>query len=539
MAENINWVKPDNPLDQVIRGKAYNPDEAVALQELIIKSIKRRLKEIPNLADNEYKKIFSAIPGSDKWTKKDLKKYLKTHDYDIYRIIKDLPNEQKALRRGLAEMLTTDANFFDQKGVLELFKQDLSKLKGPELAATLKSWDRNFSWYKGSTGKVVHHTTLSALTDVLKEVDRDWRIKFNTLAANDGFKIGDAGGVELAPGAHKAFSTDKLGNINIKGELATKLSKFLPNLPFDKNKQALTYKPGTIPQLDQFIGKLDSISSHGKWAGGTGGFTLSRELAQLSPENAYNVARNLLGGEVAIAKQGKLLDKRLSILLNSKRFNKYSTLDEAITELNRNVNLPHWQPPEIKTNIIAEGGLNSVPSKDLRAETDRLKSQQTKVVSEDVLDQPKLLSMGDNIESWRNIAKGSTVGKKLLKASFLPVVGSLLAPSIVNAAEQRQEENPNAVNWTQLQLERASQFGTNLSTAGLAGVVTPEPLSTAVGAGAVVVGETIDTAASVPSLLIDAARYAVKHAQNPLTDEELQKEFQKTDDYLGPNFSTL
>ncbi len=121
----------------------------------------------------------------------------------------------------------------------------------------------------------------------------------------------------------------------------------------------------------------------------------------------------------------------------------------------------------------------------------------------------------------------------------IPLVGSVLAPSIVNAAEQRQEENPNAVNWTQLQLERASQFGTNLSTAGLAGVVTPEPISTAVGAGAVAIGETIDTAASVPSLLIDAARYAVKHAQNPLTDEELKKEFQKTNDYLGPNFGTL
>ena len=138
-----------------------------------------------------------------------------------------------------------------------------------------------------------------------------------------------------------------------------------------------------------------------------------------------------------------------------------------------------------------------------------------------------------------NASKTGVVGKKLLKASFIPVVGSLLAPGIVKAAEERQEENPNVVNWTQLQLERASQFGSNLSTAGLAGVVTPEPVSTAVGAGAVVVGETIDTAASVPSLLIDFSRYVVKHAQNPLTDEELKKEFQKTDDYLGPNFGTL
>jgi hypothetical protein len=169
--------------------------------------------------------------------------------------------------------------------------------------------------------------------------------------------------------------------------------------------------------------------------------------------------------------------------------------------------------------------INTLPSKDLivAEETGQI------AAASRLSDAPHLLKHASKVG----------VGKKLLKMAPLPVVGSLLAPSIVNAAEQRQEENPNAVNWTQLQLERASQFGTNLSTAGLAGVVTPEPVSTAVGAGAVVVGETIDTAASVPSLLIDAARYAVKHAQNPLTDEELQKEFQKTDDYLGPNFSTL
>ena len=150
----------------------------------------------------------------------------------------------------------------------------------------------------------------------------------------------------------------------------------------------------------------------------------------------------------------------------------------------------------------------------------------------------RLGGIGDEIHLLRSVSKSGTV-KKLLKAAPLPVLGSLLAPGIVNAAEERQKENPNAVNWTQLQLERVSQFGTNLSSVGLAGVVTPEPVSTVVGGIAVATGEVIDTTASVPSLLIDAARYAVKHAQNPLTDEELQKEFQKTDDYLGPNFSTL
>ena len=126
----------------------------------------------------------------------------------------------------------------------------------------------------------------------------------------------------------------------------------------------------------------------------------------------------------------------------------------------------------------------------------------------------RLGGIGDEIHLLRSVSKSGTV-KKLLKAAPLPVLGSLLAPGIVNAAEERQKENPNAVNWTQLQLERVSQFGTNLSSVGLAGVVTPEPVSTVVGGIAVATGEVIDTTASVPSLLIDAPRYAVKHAQNP------------------------
>jgi hypothetical protein len=208
--------------------------------------------------------------------------------------------------------------------------------------------------------------------------------------------------------------------------------------------------------------------------------------------------------------------------------------------------------PELKARY--EKALSLVPEEDLK--TFKALTESQKVQAIDWVNDPdlgkiigkqtgevtevgrRLGGIGDEIHLLTSVSKSGPV-KKLLKASFLPVVGSLLAPSIVNAAEERQEENPNLVNWTQLQLERVSQFGTNLSTVGVAGVVTPEPVSTAVGAGAVVVGETIDTAASVPSLLIDAARYAVKHAQNPLTDEELQKEFQKTDDYLGPNFSTL
>jgi hypothetical protein len=139
------------------------------------------------------------------------------------------------------------------------------------------------------------------------------------------------------------------------------------------------------------------------------------------------------------------------------------------------------------------------------------------------------------------VNSGGVIGKKIFKA--LPFVsvgtGLLLAPSIVNAAEERQEENPSIANWTQLQLERISQKANEVSAAALVPTVIPEPTTTAVGLGTMAVAETVDAVASGGSLMIDAARFIKNNPDKiqefwtdvkprlPLHTKEAEEEYKK------------
>jgi len=139
------------------------------------------------------------------------------------------------------------------------------------------------------------------------------------------------------------------------------------------------------------------------------------------------------------------------------------------------------------------------------------------------------------------VNSGGVIGKKIFKA--LPFVsagtGLLLAPSIVNAAEERQEENPSIANWTQLQLERISQKANEVSAAALVPTVIPEPTTTAVGLGTLAVAETVDAVASGGSLMIDAARFIKNNPDKiqefwtdvkprlPLHTKEAEEEYKK------------
>ena len=139
------------------------------------------------------------------------------------------------------------------------------------------------------------------------------------------------------------------------------------------------------------------------------------------------------------------------------------------------------------------------------------------------------------------VNSGGVIGKKIFKA--LPFVsagtGLLLAPSIVKAAEERQEENPSIANWTQLQLERISQKANEASAAALVPTVIPEPTTTAVGLGTLAVAETVDAVASGGSLMIDAARFIKNNPDKiqefwtdvkprlPLHTKEAEEEYKK------------
>jgi len=157
--------------------------------------------------------------------------------------------------------------------------------------------------------------------------------------------------------------------------------------------------------------------------------------------------------------------------------------------------------------------------------------------------------LSDTVQEAMSVAKKGGTGAKIFKA--LPFVsvgtGMLLAPGIVRAAEERQEENPSIANWTQLQLERISQKANQVSAAAIVPTVVPEPTTSAVGIATIAAAETVDAFASGGSLLIDAARFIKNNPDKiqefwtdikprlPLHTKEAEEQYKKNkeEDHLG------
>ena len=489
-----------------------NAAETVELgSELIRERILERIKELENTRFDIDKSIAPTVGRGAK---------LKKTNLPLYRSLKDIAGQLKSLRRGLGGLLTMDPDAVVNPRTKEtwgmLVKEIVNEnITGQALADRFKKFG-SFVYTSSNVqkGKVGHHrTALNILRNILQDKPFEFRSKFKDLARKAGYMIGEEFIDFIDPAAHNYFST------NVEGALLKKLNI--------KDKKLLP------PKL---VEALADRYAHALRFGSGAGVEVPADFLKkdVNVDSLFAFARPYLEG----ARRGADAAQELDAVISGDNWETADDLIEAVNkiQIRDTSDLLDWRGNPIfrqtKASKVSKASAIG-PNKILLTE-----GVDPSDISDEFLTKNHLFR--DTLEPIFKKVDQLDVGKKLIKAApFLPVLGSVVAPSIVKAAEERQEENPNIVNWAQLQLERVSQFGTNLSTAGLAGVVTPEPVTTVVGAGAVAVGETIDTAASVPSLLIDAARYAVDHAKNPLTDEELQKEFQKTDDYLGPNFSTL
>lgn len=472
----------------------YDPYEAVAMQKLIMKKIQQRLDYI----SATFLKYGHLGSGKDK-----IAKFLKDNDFEAAKIFKNKNREAKALRRGLAEMLTTNPDFFGKKGLLNIFQQDLSLLEGDKLFSTLKGWDRSLSGFDSKTGKVGHHTTLSSLNRAIKGTTHKWRVGFNKLAESEGFKIGDEGLSQYAPGVHKAFSTKKgFPNIRlVKGKLAEKLASLMPNATYANGR--LEVIKGVNPKLDTFLDKLQSISTHGNWAGGEAGFFVPQTVGKLDPKQAFNIARNTLGAEEAIAAHGRKIDRLLDTYLDNSNF---KSLDEAVNSLTKKVNQPNWQPPNVKETLIKEADLAG-----------------TGVKSTDILDQPNLLSIDapdfPDLDSAKPIGKGLSKIKKnpinqLLKVAKNPLTSKAAILGMGGAgvifselgAQARAEEaaaNPDD-KWLQFQL-KLDQTSAALDKAALTGTVAA-PATGGTSLVPAAIAETGSLITAGTSLTLDAGR---------------------------------
>jgi len=121
------------------------------------------------------------------------------------------------------------------------------------------------------------------------------------------------------------------------------------------------------------------------------------------------------------------------------------------------------------------------------------------------------------------------LGKKLTRLAPIPVASTLLGGMAAVASENQQRENPNPLNWTQMQADRVSVAGSGLSTASLPLLATP---LAPVGAAGVALGETIDAVGTGVSLSTDVIRGALnpakirgrsgaKRALDPVTENQV------------------
>ena len=305
-----------------------NKAEAEALQQLIIKEIKKKLITVP-----EGRQKFFELAKENGISERGIKSWLKKTDKaGGYREWQNIADDEKALRRALGEFLTTDPEWLYDKGILQAIGQNPSRLKGDFFASYLKSWDNYFSGEKG--GKVLHHQTLSSARKLLERGSKQWVKRFNKLAEAEGFKMGDDGAISIDPIAHKPFDTVKKPGApwNVKGVLKDRLQ--LPDSVIGPKGQLLIDKLDKDSGSYKLIKRLEELGAHNTDYGGTRGFEIPPDLADLPPEEAFKSARNILAAEKQIAAQGLEIDKRLRIS-SERAIRQNMTPDQFIDHTNR------------------------------------------------------------------------------------------------------------------------------------------------------------------------------------------------------------
>ena len=274
-------------------------DEAADSTQAVIKLIKQRLREIPNIKEQltEAKEAFRLLPDGSRRKAADLKNLLKTQYPKLYRAGREIDGELKNLNRALGELLTAEGRekYLLEDGLFEdLFsgKWDLNDL---DLSKRLAAFEGKLSGYTDAIKSGVkrftvgHHQHLASLRELALESSKNlnpkWWSQYTTRLAELGYEIGDQGIVRLARQGHKILQAKKTGELNIDG--------FLQDL-------GVTEK---TPGFKQLYEATKRIMAH---AGGTGGYKIPLQFAHLSVDEAIEASEDILAIEKARSQQGNL-----------------------------------------------------------------------------------------------------------------------------------------------------------------------------------------------------------------------------------------
>ena len=184
-------------------------------------------------------------------------------------------------------------------------------------------------------------------------------------------------------------------------------------------------------------------------------------------------------------------------------------------------NLPDWQRAYVAFGDNTRAGVGATPEirlsqieqfQDFQPSFGGSQTEFSKYITREGYDQAAVIASQQRKVS--KAARRGTVLNILKKGAIIAPVGAglgvALGPGIVKASEQRQEENPNAVNWTQLQADRVALAGSSLSLASTPLLATP---LAPIGAAGIALGETVDFAGGMTSLAIDVGRAAANPAK--------------------------
>lgn len=184
-------------------------------------------------------------------------------------------------------------------------------------------------------------------------------------------------------------------------------------------------------------------------------------------------------------------------------------------------NLPDWQRAYVAFGDNTRAGVGATPEirlsqieqfQDFQPSFGGSQTEFSKYITREGYDQAAVIASQQR--KVARAAKKGTVLNILKKGAIIAPVGAglgvALGPGIVKASEQRQEENPNAVNWTQLQADKVALAGSSLSLASTPLLATP---LAPIGAAGIALGETVDFAGGMTSLAIDVGRAAANPAK--------------------------
>jgi len=389
----------------------------------------------------------------------------------LYRSIRRLEKQLKSLNRGLGGLLTSDPeaivnpkNNQTWVGLLhDLVDKDVT---GPDLAKKLETFGSFVNQSRNVVpGKVGHHrTALSVLREVLKDKPFEYRKKFKEIVQSAGYKIGEEYVDFIDPAAHKEFTKKVAGSLSKR-------------LGYTDVKEV----PETL------LNALSDRYAHAMQFGSNKGFNVPANFlkADVDPEKLFAFSQPYLEA----AQRGADSAQELETILTKGQW-------ESADELTDIIN---------KVKVRDTSDLLDYTGKPLmnRMSESKVISNLAEGITEADIN-PKALKASDAL----SIGK---FGKKMARLSPVPLVTTGLSAMSAVASENKQQEDPNALNWTEMQADRVSLAGSSLSTASLPLLATP--LTAPIGVAGIGIGETIDAFGTGVSIGTDVVRGALNPAK--------------------------